>query len=120
MDTLMFGLQITLVGFGLVVTALVALIFLITIQQKVLAGFGKKNDNKAPVAKAEPQPVATTPQPEVKKEDPAELVAVIAAAISAYNGQQVVVKNIRRVNGNNGLPWAAASRADNMNLRQMA
>lgn len=118
MGNVMFGLQVTAIGISVVFTALISLVFVISIQEKILSGIGKKNDNKA-VAKAEPQPVVATPQPEAKKEDPAELVAVIAAAISAYNGQQVVVKNIKRINGNPGLPWASASRTDNMNLRQM-
>ncbi|HHU32669.1 MAG TPA: hypothetical protein GXZ50_08425 [Clostridia bacterium] len=118
MGALVFGLQIALIGIGMVFVALIALILIISLQEKVLSGFTKKKPEvEAP--KVEAAPVVRTSQPEIKKEDQDELIAVIAAAISAYNGQQVVVKNIRRVTGNSGLPWANAGRTDNMNLRQM-
>lgn len=118
MDVLIFGLQVTMIGFGIVLVALVAIMFVIMLQEKALAGFRKKPE-KIEAPKVEAAPVVSAPQPEVQNENKEELIAVIAAAISAYGGQQVVVKNIRRVNGNAGLAWASASRTDNMNLRQM-
>lgn len=114
-----FGLQVAAIGFSIVLVALIAIMFTIMLQEKILAGFTKKQ-KEVEVPKVEATTVVSTPQPEVQKENQEELIAVIAAAISAYNGQQVVVKNIRRVNGNSGLPWANASRTDNMSLRQMA
>ena len=119
METLVFGLQVTVIGVGMVFVALIALIFIISLQDKILSGFTKKKPEKVETPKVETAQVVSASQSEAKKEDQDELIAVIAAAISAYNGQQVVVKNIRRVTGNAGLPWASASRIDNMNLRQM-
>jgi Na+-transporting methylmalonyl-CoA/oxaloacetate decarboxylase gamma subunit len=43
METLVFGLQVAVIGVGMVFVALIALIFIISLQDKILSGFTKKS-----------------------------------------------------------------------------
>lgn len=120
MSALIFGLQVAVIGFGIVFLALFALNVCIQLQEKLFIGSAKKKeDDKQEAIKIE-EAIITQ---EVKGDNQEELIAVIAAAIAAYNleiGNKVVVKNIKRVYGHTGVPWAAASRVDNMNLRKIS
>lgn len=42
MGNVMFGLQVTAIGISVVFTALISLVFVISIQEKILSGIGKK------------------------------------------------------------------------------
>lgn len=117
MSTLIFGLQVTVIGFGVVFLALYLLTILIQLQENFFQSYRKKSLDKTQVVKTEQIPVIVTP--EIKEDNQEEIIAVIAAAISAC-GHQVIVKNIKRVYGNTGVPWSTASRTDNMNLRQIS
>ncbi len=116
MGTLIFGLQVAIIAMGIVFIALTALTFLIQFQESIFKRLEEKKSGEEPEAvKVETAPVV--PTPEVKEDNQEELIAVIAAAISAC-GHQVFIQNIKRIYGNTGSSWSSASRVDNMNLRQ--
>lgn len=109
------GLQVTVVGFGVVFVILTLLMFVIGFQANIINGPGKKTE-AAPKAAATPAPqAAAAPAPVVQKQDDSELVAVIAAAIAASGGSTKVIKSITRITGASGAAWTVASRADAMN-----
>jgi len=96
----------TLIGMGVVFAVLILISFIISLFgyiPKIQAAFSKKKAEPAP--KAAPAPVAA-PAPAVEEavdySDDLELVAVIAAAIAAYEGETstdgFVVRSIRKVN----------------------
>ena len=117
MGLLIFGLQVAIIAMAIVFIALTALTFFIQFQEKLIKSFEKKSVDNSEVVKAEPVPVVAIP--EIKEDNQEELIVVIAAAINAC-GHRVIVKNIKRVYGNTGVPWSAASRTDNMNLRKIS
>lgn len=95
----------TLIGMGVVFAVLILISFIISLFgyiPKIQAAFSKKANTPAP--KAAPAPVAAAPVEEevVDYSDDLELVAVIAAAIAAYEGETstdgFVVRSIRKVN----------------------
>lgn len=97
----------TVIGMGTVFAVLILIIFVISLFSyipKIQAAFNQKKADEAEVSKAAP---AVTPAPVVVEEsvnyaDDLELVAVIAAAIAAYEGETstdgFVVRSIRKVN----------------------
>lgn len=117
MGILIFGLKVSIIGFGVVFLSLILITLIIQLQEEFFKKLEKKSVNKPEIVTTEPVPVVTTP--EIKEDYQEELVAVIAAAICAC-GQQVIIKNIKRAYGNTGVPWATASRTDNMNLRKIS
>lgn len=95
----------TLIGMGVVFAVLILISFIISLFgyiPKIQAAFSKKASTSAP--KAAPAPAAPAPVVEevVDYSDDLELVAVIAAAIAAYEGETstdgFVVRSIRKVN----------------------
>ena len=95
----------TLIGMGVVFAVLILISFIISLFgyiPKIQAAFSKKKSTPAP--KAAPAPAAPAPVVEevVDYSDDLELVAVIAAAIAAYEGETstdgFVVRSIRKVN----------------------
>lgn len=96
----------TLIGMGVVFAVLILISFIISLFgyiPKIQAAFSKKKAN-AETSKAAPAPAAPAPVVEevVDYSDDLELVAVIAAAIAAYEGETstdgFVVRSIRKVN----------------------
>ena len=91
----------TLIGMGTVFAVLILISIIIAcfgFIPKIQAAFAKKEE--APEAPAAPVVAPVAPEPVVEEEDDTELVAVIAAAIAAYEGstntEGFVVRSIRR------------------------
>ncbi len=121
MHTLSFGEKmlastITMImGLGITFTVLILIWIFIAIMGKVL-GTGKK-PAAAPAAAA-PAPVETKASVEEASDD--SLVAVIAAAIAAYQGanaNNLVVKKITRLSGDN-TPWGVSGLEDRLDTRR--
>ena len=121
MHTLSFGEKmlastITMImGLGITFTVLILIWIFIASMGKVL-GTGKK-PAAAPAAAA-PAPVETKASVEEASDD--SLVAVIAAAIAAYQGanaNNLVVKKITRLSGDN-TPWGASALEDRLDTRR--
>ena len=84
---------------------------------KVL-GTASKKPAAAPAAAAAPAPVETKAPVEEASDD--SLVAVIAAAIAAYQGanaNNLVVKKITRLSGDN-TPWGVSGLEDRLDTRR--
>ena len=122
MHTLSFGEKmlastITMImGLGITFTVLILIWIFIAIMGKAL-GTGKKPE-PAPAAAA-PAPVETKAAP-VEEASDDSLVAVIAAAIAAYQGanaNNLVVKKITRLSGDN-TPWGVSGLEDRLDTRR--
>ena len=122
MHTLSFGEKmlastITMImGLGITFTVLILIWVFIAIMGKAL-GTGKKPE-PAPAAAA-PAPVETKAAP-VEEASDDSLVAVIAAAIAAYQGanaNNLVVKKITRLSGDN-TPWGVSGLEDRLDTRR--
>ena len=122
MHTLSFGEKmlastITMImGLGITFTVLILIWVFIAIMGKAL-GTGKK-PAPAPAAAA-PAPVETKAAP-VEEASDDSLVAVIAAAIAAYQGanaNNLVVKKITRLSGDN-TPWGVSGLEDRLDTRR--
>ena len=97
----------TLIGMGVVFAVLILISFIISLFgyiPKIQAALDKKKASASEAPKAAPAPAAPAPVVEevVDCSDDLELVAVIAAAIAAYEGETstdgFVVRSIRKVN----------------------
>ena len=112
----MLASTITMImGLGITFTVLILIWIFIAIMGKVL-GTGKK-PAAAPAA-ATPAPVETKAPVEEASDD--SLVAVIAAAIAAYQGanaNNLVVKKITRLSGDN-TPWGVSGLEDRLDTRR--
>ena len=112
----MLASTITMImGLGITFTVLILIWIFIAIMGKVL-GTGKK-PAAAPAAAA-PAPVETKAPVEEASDD--SLVAVIAAAIAAYQGanaNNLVVKKITRLSGDN-TPWGVSGLEDRLDTRR--
>ncbi|MBO4725478.1 MAG: OadG family protein [Firmicutes bacterium] len=112
----------TLLGLGTTFVILCLIWLILSIMGKIMTATGKKS---APAAAAAPAvPAATAPAP-AKGENlasDAELVAVITAAIAAYEGSgaanNLVVRSIQRVSGAS-TAWSRAGSADCLESRNM-
>lgn len=112
----------TLLGLGTTFMILCLIWLILSIMGKIMTATGKKS---APAAAAAPAvPAATAPAP-AKGENlasDAELVAVITAAIAAYEGSgaanNLVVRSIQRVSGAS-TAWSRAGSADCLESRNM-
>ena len=122
MHTLTFGEKmlastITMImGLGITFTVLILIWIFIAIMGKVL-GTGKK-PAPAPAPAAAPAPTKAAPAEEAS--DDSSLVAVIAAAIAAYEGanaNNLVVKRITRLSGDN-TPWGVSGLEDRLETRK--
>ena len=92
----------TLMGMGIVFLVLILISVIISAFSVINRAETKSKEKKAgPAESPEPVPVLPEPEPE---EDDTELIAVIAAAIAAYEGSSpdgIVVRSIRRVSSAN-------------------
>ena len=123
MHTLTFGQKmlastITMImGLGITFTVLILIWVFIAIMGKAL-GTGKNPAAAAAAAAPAPAPVETKAPVEEASDD--SLVAVIAAAIAAYQGanaNNLVVKKITRLSGDN-TPWGVSGLEDRLDTRR--
>ena len=114
----MLASTITMImGLGITFTVLILIWIFISIMGKVL-GTASKKPAVAPAAAAAPAPVETKAPVEEASDD--SLVAVIAAAIAAYQGanaNNLVVKKITRLSGDN-TPWGVSGLEDRLDTRR--
>ena len=122
MHTLSFGEKmlastITMImGLGITFTVLILIWVFIAIMGKAL-GTGKKPEPAPAAAAAAPVETKAAPVEEASDDS---LVAVIAAAIAAYQGanaNNLVVKKITRLSGDN-TPWGASALEDRLDTRR--
>ena len=110
-NALTYGGMVTIIGLLVVFFGLALLIVILMGMAEIFKAIDKRGQNRRQAA----QPVAPAPAPvpEVAEEeevvDDTELIAVIAAAIAAYepDGKKLVVRRVRRVGG-----WNRASREE--------
>ena len=117
MNALGYGGIVAVIGILIVFLGLTILICCISIMGKIFKSIDQKKAAQAAAEKAEAAPApAPAPVPVVEKVeeasnvvDDAQLIAVIAAAIAAYDnsGKNLVVRKVRRVNG-----WNDAARRE--------
>lgn len=115
MNALGYGGIVAVIGMLTVFFGLFILIVCIWVMGKIFQSIDKKKAAKAaaasqPAAESVPAPVAEVPAvEETTAVDDAQLIAVIAAAIAAYDnsGKNLVVRKVRRVNG-----WNNAARRE--------
>ena len=114
----MLASTITMImGLGITFTVLILIWIFIAIMGKVLET-GKKPEAAPAAAAAAPAPVETKAPVEEASDD--SLVAVIAAAIAAYQGanaNNLVVKKITRLSGDN-TPWGVSGLEDRLDTRR--
>ena len=120
MSPVAYGLITAIIGMLVVFAMLALLIVFVWFMGKLISGMVNSRDAKAAAkaaAKAEAAP-APAPAPVVEAApaveestvvDDAQLIAVIAAAIAAFDnsGKSLVVRKVRRVNG-----WNNAARRE--------
>jgi Na+-transporting methylmalonyl-CoA/oxaloacetate decarboxylase gamma subunit len=110
---LFYGGQVTSIGLFFVFIALAALIFCIWLMSKIIRAFdgrGKNDGDGKPLPTPdEPAPTPVDMIEEASEEIAPDIIAAIAAAISAFtdSGKQLVIRSVRR-SGN----WARAARAE--------
>ena len=114
-----YGLQVAAIGLVVVFLGLAILIGAVVLMGKIMEKANAKKEAKAraaakvvemAAAPAAAAPVAASePAAEEDVTDDSELVAVIAAAIAAFDnsGKALVVRKVRRVSG-----WNRAARAE--------
>ena len=120
MDTLIFGLTVTVIGIAVVFCGLVVLIGLIKLVAMATGGVSKSRKEKkaAPAPAPAPAPVPAAP---VAQEQPVQaddtLIAVISAAVAAMmeDGSAFTVRRIRRVS--NATAWSRAGREEQVYSR---
>ena len=111
MNVLAYGGIVAVIGMLIVFLGLVILIAFVWLMGKIIqAATGKAKDKVpavAPAPVAAPAPAAPAPVVEENVVDDAQLIAVIAAAIAAYDnsGKSLVVRKVRRISG-----WNMAAR----------
>lgn len=109
--TAVIGILIVFVGLAIIILSLVimAKVFQALEKHKAeKAGKAAEAEAAAAAASAENEPAAVQEaQPETETVEDSELIAVIAAAIAAFDfgGKPVAIKSVRRVNG-----WKNAAR----------
>lgn len=120
METLIFGLTVTLIGMVIVFAGLMLLIGLIKVVAIATGSIGqkpkkdkKKADEPAPVIQAPAVQPAAAPAAAADE----QLIAVISAAVAAMLGQECgfVVRRVRRVT--NASPWQKAGREEQIYSR---
>ena len=119
LETLGYGGIVALIGILIVFLGLIILIVCISVMGKIFQSSQNKKAAKAaaaapapaPVAAPAPAPVAEPVAEEAPVCDDAQLIAVIAAALAAFdNGnKRLVVRKVRRVSG-----WNEAARSENL------
>lgn len=119
MDMLIFGLQVTAIGIGIVFFGLVVLIGLVKLISFATGSMGKKKEAPKP-APQPAQPSVARPiveADEAEAQDDGALIAVITAAIAAMldDGSAFVVRKVRRVS--NTPAWNKAGREEQIYSR---
>ena len=114
MNPLSYGGITTGIGLFIVFFGMTILIGLLILMAEVFKYIDKKKKAAAELEKPAEAPVlAPVPEAEIEETEPemdqSELIAVIAAAIAAFDGESksLVVKSVRRVNG-----WKNAARSE--------
>ena len=112
----------TLLGLGTTFMILCLIWLILSIMGKIMTATGKKSAPAAAAAPAVPAAAATAPAKSENLASDAELVAVITAAIAAYEGSgaanNLVVRSIQRVSGAS-TAWSRAGSADCLESRNM-
>lgn len=121
-NALTYGGMVTVIGLLVVFTGLALLIVILMLMAQFFKAFGKSQQKRAEAKQArreakkpaeeKPAVAPTAPVETVEAEevvDDTELIAVIAAAIAAYepDGKKLVVRRVRRVGG-----WNRAAREE--------
>lgn len=114
MNPVVYGLMVAVIGIAVVfvmLTILIAFVWALgKLMQKLVNRAEAKKAAAAAAAAPAPAPVVETPVvEEAPAVDDAELIAVIAAAIAAFDnsGKNLVVRKVRRVSG-----WKDAARSE--------
>jgi len=118
MKVFIYGISMMGIGLAVVFTMLAILIACIMIMSWIFNKIKKAKEEKAkakaaavaPAPVEAPAPVqAVQPEPEMEEVNDAQLIAVIAAAIAAFDnsGKSLVVRKVRRVNS-----WNKAARQE--------
>jgi len=117
MNPVAYGLITAIIGMLVVFSMLAILIAFVWFMGKLISGMVKRREEKAaakaaaaaPAPAPAPAPVVEAPVVEEPVVDDAQLIAVIAAAIAAFDnsGKNLVVRKVRRVNG-----WNNAARRE--------
>lgn len=115
MQTLVFGLQVSALGIGIVFLALVFLIGVIKIMA-MATELSVKKESSAGTADLSLTGKKQLDNP-TETED-REIIAVIAAAIACMTRQKVRITTIRRIREEQVPNWAAAGRQETISLRQ--
>ena len=121
-NALTYGGMVTVIGLLVVFTGLALLIVILMLMAQFFKAFGKSQQKRAEAKQArreakkpaeeKPAVAPTAPVETAEAEevvDDTELIAVIAAAIAAYepDGKKLVVRRVRRVGG-----WNRAAREE--------
>ncbi len=119
MQSIIFGLSVTVIGVAIVFFGLVVLIGLIKLMQMATSGMGKKKEapKAAPAPAAAPAPVVEA-APAAPVQDDAALIAVISAAIAAMmedSNTGFVVRRVRRIS--NTPAWSKSGREEQVYSR---
>lgn len=125
MTTILYGLQVTIVGLVVVFVGLIILIGCINLMQRCMAEFEKK---KIGTSKTQPEaasaPAAAAPAVPAAQANDGELMAVITAAVAAMLSEEkgapvdesgFVVRAVRRVS--NAPAWNRAGREEQVYSR---
>ena len=121
LDKLGFAFLIMLIGLMIVFFGLIILICLIKLMSIIVGALtGKKKEQAAPAPApvVVPEPVAEAAAEETGLEND-ELIAVITAALAAFNkdgNKTLVVRSVRRAAAKTPA-WAKAGRADQLAIR---
>lgn len=113
MNALGYGGIVAIIGMLIVFLGLIILIFFVWAAGKGFQAIDNRKNAKAEAESAAPAPVSAqaveAPAEAESVVDDAQLIAVIAAAIAAYDnsGKNLVVRKVRRVNG-----WNNAARRE--------
>lgn len=113
LNAISYGGTVAIIGMLIVFFALALLIVIISLLANTLNAAANSKKTEAPAPAAAPAPVAPAPvaeEPAVEEVvDDAELIAVIAAAIAAFDnsGKTLVVRKVRRVSA-----WNKSSRQE--------
>ena len=112
MNPLSYGGIVTVIGLVIVFFGMTILIGLLVLMAQIFKSLDRKKKAAADAVKPVevPTPVPEETEPETEPvEDQNELIAVIAAAIAAFDGgnKSLVIKSVRRVSG-----WKNAARAE--------
>ena len=114
MNPVAYGAIVAVIGIAVVFVGLTILVFFVWLMGQLFRAIGRSKEEKAKKAAAAAAPAAPAPVAEPVVEESvevndAELIAVIAAAIAAFDdsGKRLVVRKVRRVTD-----WKDAARSE--------